>query len=80
MNKVYKCKKKRKTDTENWNTGFLHRIQMKFNMFCNLRYICDQLKSVSTFYGGNNLKPFPTKQLWNLLSFGVSGAYNEVKK
>ena len=25
-----------KTDTDNWNTGFFHRVQMKFNMFCNL--------------------------------------------
>ena len=40
---------------------FLHRIQGKFNMFCNLNQICNQLKKVSRFYEG---KKFSTLFNW----------------
>lgn len=31
------------------------RIQMNFNMFRNLHYVCKQLKSVRSLYEGNSL-------------------------
>ena len=44
---------------------FLHRIQGKFNMFCNLNQICNKLKKVSRFYEGKNFQPCSTEQLLN---------------
>ena len=43
---------------------FLHKFEMKFNMFCNLQIY--QLKSVSSFYEGKGIKPYSTKQLLNM--------------
>ena len=54
---------------ENWNTGFYTlRIQGKFNMFCNLHQICNQLKSVSRFYEG---KKFSTLVTWTAFKHKV---------
>ena len=41
---------------------FSHRIEMKFNMVCYLQHICNQFKSVDSFYEGNNFKPCLIKQ------------------
>ena len=54
---------------ENWNTGFY--TGFKFNMFYNLHrdLICNQFKSVSSFYEGNNFKLCLTKQPLNMFKF-----------
>ena len=48
--------------------SLLLRIQMNFNMFRNLHYVCKQLKSVRSLYEGNNL----FKNMF--IRFGVNGA------
>ena len=47
---------------------FLHKIQGKFNMFCNLHQICNQLKSASRFCEG---KKFSTLFNWTAFKHEV---------
>ena len=59
---------KMKSRHGNWNIGFLHRFQMKFNMFCNLLSVCNQFKSVNLFFERNNFKPCLIEQCLNMFN------------
>ena len=41
-------------------------MALEFNLFCTFHQICNKVKSVSSFYEGNNLKPRLTKQVLNM--------------
>ena len=51
--------------TSLWYKGPGELGNVLFNTFCNLHYIYNQLKSVSSFYERNNFTPRLTKQLLN---------------
>ena len=56
-----------KTVKEKLELRLLCRIQINFNMFFNLRWVCSQKTSVSNFYKESiNFKPRSTKQLLNM--------------
>ena len=56
--------------------GFLHRIQIKFNMFCNLREINNQIKKLpkpASHSNNTSLIPDPEKPLMGIHLIGKKG-------
>ena len=62
-----KKKKKKKNIKGKLEHGHLNKIQINFNILCNLHINCNSHKLVSSFYEENNFIPCLTEQLLKVL-------------